>query len=228
MIETSGYNEVIGPIKRPGSPDGGGDRSLLSSRLAGPIRHRRDLIRLIDAATRRRVTLVCAPAGTGKTTACAAWAQAKSAECRVIWLALNTDSDQQWFWASICAGLQRAGVLPHAVMHRLEEEPTEGFPLQLAVAAWHLAAPVAVVIDNAHQLTDRAVLAGLDQLLRHAPARLRFVLSGRRPPRLQLGRLRAAGDLSDVGPDELSGAPGPSGLRAAAGSVTRGLARPAG
>ncbi|GEM_PF-3990571 len=205
MIETSKFNAASEPVAPLWPPGAVGDGTLPASLPGGRIRRRRYLIRLIDAAARRRVTLLCAPPRSGKTVACAAWAQARSAECRVIWLALHTESDQQWLWASVCAGLRRAGVLPEEVMHRLEEEPAEGFPLQLAVASWHLGAPVTVVIDNVHRLTDQAVLAGLDQLIRHAPERLHFVMSGRRPPRLQLARLRAAGDLSDIGADDLAG-----------------------
>jgi ATP/maltotriose-dependent transcriptional regulator MalT len=51
-----------------------------------PLLPRPRLTELINRATRRKVALVCGPAGTGKTVACAHWAAAPSGDRRVVWL----------------------------------------------------------------------------------------------------------------------------------------------
>jgi LuxR family maltose regulon positive regulatory protein len=63
---------------------------------------------------------------------------------------------------------------------------------------------VVFVLDNAHTLDDRAVVAGLDVLIRHAPPTLRLLFSGRHAPGITLERLQAAGELATVGAADLA------------------------
>ena len=166
--------------------------------------HRPRLTALIDRATRYKVALVCGPAGAGKTVACAQWAAALSPERRVVWLTLSADEDKCWFWADLAARLRRTRLMPRGAAAYLEEGSADGFPFRLVEMARQLAAPVVLVLDNAHALDDRAVVAGLDVLIRHAPPTLGLLFSGRHAPGIQLDRLRASGELATVGPADLA------------------------
>src|SRR6266498_754568 len=84
---------------------------LLSTKFSIP-RIRRDLlarshlISRLEEATRRELVLVSTPAGFGKTTLLAGWAQA--AEGRVAWLSLDgDDNDPARFWRYIIAAVDR-------------------------------------------------------------------------------------------------------------------------
>jgi LuxR family transcriptional regulator, maltose regulon positive regulatory protein len=149
--------------------------------------HRRHLSELIERATRRRVALLCAPAGAGKTVACTHWAAATSR--KVAWVTLDAEDDQSWFWALVCSGLERACEAPANALRALQDESPSGFPLLLAHEAQHFTESVVIILDNVHRLTDDVVLTGLDLLICHAPVRLGFLLSGRRRPMLNLERL---------------------------------------
>ena len=83
--------------------------------------------------------------------------------------------------------------MPAESLRSLEDVSPDGFPLRLVEAAQTFTEPVILVLDDIHELTDTAVLGGIDLLIRHAPATLRLVLSARQPPALQLARLRVAG-----------------------------------
>jgi LuxR family transcriptional regulator, maltose regulon positive regulatory protein len=167
------------------------------------VLHRRRLIELVDRATRRRVTLVCAPGGSGKTVACAVWAAAKAGTCRIVWLTLRPDDDQGWFWARICSGIKQASVATTELVHALEDGSASAFPLRLVQTARLFAEPVVIVLDNVDNVTSDETLKGLDLLVRHAPPSLRLVLCGRRPPDLPLARLRGSGDLAEIGAADL-------------------------
>jgi LuxR family maltose regulon positive regulatory protein len=169
-----------------------------------PVLRRRRLSTLIDQATRNRVTLVCGGAGAGKTVACATWANAQAQARRVVWLTVDSDDQQSWFWAYVCAGMTRVRAIPPETHRLLENSSPEQFPLRLVEAAQTFAEPVVLVLDNAHELTDPAVLAGLDVLIRHAPPALRLVLCARVPPALQLARLRVSGELADIATHDLA------------------------
>jgi hypothetical protein len=74
-----------------------------------PLLPRPRLTELINRATRRKVALVCGPAGAGKTVACAQWAAAPAGDRQVVWLTWSADEDTSWFWAD----LVRAREMPH-------------------------------------------------------------------------------------------------------------------
>jgi LuxR family transcriptional regulator, maltose regulon positive regulatory protein len=169
-----------------------------------PVLHRPRVSALLDRATQHRVTVVSGPAGAGKTVACASWAAAGPAAGRVIWLTVDADDQRDWFWSYVCTGLTRVRAAPREALHALADTGPDGFPLRLVETAQAFTAPVVLVLDDVHEVTDGGVLNGLDVLIRHAPPTLRLVLSARRPPALQLARLRVCGALADIGPAELA------------------------
>jgi LuxR family maltose regulon positive regulatory protein len=169
-----------------------------------PVLRRRRITGLLDQAARNRVTLISGPAGAGKTVACSTWAAAPAQARRVVWLTLDAEDQQSWFWAYVCAGLARLRSVPAESLRSLEDVSPDGFPLRLVEAAQTFTEPVILVLDDIHELTDTSVLGGIDLLIRHAPATLRLVLSARQPPALQLARLRVAGELADIGGHDLA------------------------
>ena len=166
--------------------------------------HRPRLTALIDRATRYKVALVCGPAGAGKTVACAQWPPHSRQSGGWSGSTLSADEDKCWFWADLAARLRRTRLMPRGAAAYLEEGSADGFPFRLVEMARQLAAPVVLVLDNAHALDDRAVVAGLDVLIRHAPPTLGLLFSGRHAPGIQLDRLRASGELATVGPADLA------------------------
>ncbi|TDC71950.1 helix-turn-helix transcriptional regulator, partial [Micromonospora sp. KC606] len=80
-------------------------------------------------------------------------------------------------------------------------------PDQLELLAAALAAreqPVLLVLDDLHRVADPAALTGLEFLLRHTDGRLRLVAGARGELPLPLHRLRLAGELTEIGPQELA------------------------
>ncbi|MDR0344519.1 MAG: AAA family ATPase, partial [Nocardiopsaceae bacterium] len=198
-----------GRPRRPGCAQVLTDKARIP-RPSFPVLRRTRVAGLLSQATKHRVTLVCGPAGSGKTIACASWAsngQPRPAgrSGRVAWLTAEPGDQRDWFWAYLRASLSRLRAASAAEAFRdLEDVPAERFPLRLIEAAQQLTEPIVLVIDDVHELTDPAVLSGLDLLVRHAPPTLRLVLSGRRHPPLQLARLRVAGELADIGGADLA------------------------
>ena len=211
---------VNGPEQINGEAPGG---RLLASKLALPkpvfrMLGRTRLSRLLELTTQHRITLVSAPAGSGKTTACASWAQGRLYTTRIAWLSLDHgDNDPVRFRSYLLAALRRAepalneAALKEAALKEaargIECVPADDFPLPLIKAAERFTEPLILVLDDVHELADPEVLGWLDQLVRYAPPMLRLILSGRRPPPLQLARLRVSGELADIDARDLACTP---------------------
>jgi LuxR family maltose regulon positive regulatory protein len=199
-----------GRVNGTAGPAGGRliDGKLAIPRAVFPVLRRTRLVNLLDAATQHRVTLMSAPAGSGKSTACSSWAQVRLDKMRIAWLSLDhADNNPARFRDYLLAALQRAAGLDQQqreTLRGIEHCAPEDFPLPLVKAAEKFADPVSLVLDDIHEVSDPTVLGWLDQLVRHAPPMLRLILSGRRTPPLQLARLRVSGDLADINATDLA------------------------
>jgi ATP/maltotriose-dependent transcriptional regulator MalT len=70
--------------------------------VAGRLLDRRDLLELLDRAVTRRVTVISAPAGSGKTSLLRAWADRSANPRRVAFVSVERDQqDAQLFWTAV-------------------------------------------------------------------------------------------------------------------------------
>ncbi len=180
------------------------DSRLLEAKLAMPrpvfrLLRRTRLASLLDLTAQHRVTLVCAPAGSGKTTSCASWARGRLDTTRIAWLSLDSgDNDPAGFRSYLLAALLRAEPALKDTAAVMAQCPAADFPVPLIKAAERFTEPLIIILDDVHELSGPLVLGWLDQLVRYAPPMLRLILSGRRTPPLPLARLRVSGDLADI------------------------------
>ena len=182
---------------------------LLAAKLAAPpmpgqVVARPRLFGLLDQGVQGPVTLVAAPAGSGKTLLLASWAAQASAPGPVAWLSLDpADNDPGRCWSYVLAALRGVGGPPAGDPPPDPDPPPGesgdgGLPAPLVQALGELASPVVLVLDDVHELTDSRILRGLELLVRHTPPRLRLVLVTRADPPLPLHRLLVSGQLSQL------------------------------
>jgi LuxR family maltose regulon positive regulatory protein len=194
----------------PGEAKNGHEPCLLDDKLRVPrlgadIIPRSRLTGLIERATAHTVTAITAPAGAGKTVACATWAAAVARSRRVAWVNLDEgDREPGRFWAYISAALAVGGSELTPSLVPRSRGPAGDLPVSLMDTMRSLAAPIALVLDDVHVLADSSVLAGLGFLIHHAPPALRIIVCGRRVPGLHLARMRLAGDLAEVDASDLA------------------------
>jgi LuxR family transcriptional regulator, maltose regulon positive regulatory protein len=180
---------------------------LLASKLGAPsmpgrVVARPRLFALLVAGVERPVTLVAAPAGSGKTMLLTSWMSAVSPPGPVAWLSLDHgDNEPVRFWTYVLAALCRSGALPaDSGLQTLIPSPQGDDALlpSLLHGVEELASPVVLVLDDVHEITEPRVLHGIEFLVRHAPPQLRLVLSTRADPPLPLHRLLVSGRLTQL------------------------------
>jgi LuxR family transcriptional regulator, maltose regulon positive regulatory protein len=152
------------------------------------------------------MTVIVAPEGTGKTSLLSGWATRTSAS--VAWLSLDeTDCDASQFWSGVISAIEGAvpgcGDRARALLRR-RSGVTGAVRQLLADLETEERSPVVLIIDDLHLADeDEVVATSLSQFVAHLPAWLHVVLASRHRPKLPLGRLRARGQLGEVGYAEL-------------------------
>jgi LuxR family transcriptional regulator, maltose regulon positive regulatory protein len=194
---------VVPKTQRPrGAAPRGARKSIVSTKLAAPAPPvgfvpRPRLDRQLDEYVNRRVTLVSAHPGTGKTVLLASWAGSRQ---DVAWV--TVERDDNWsprFWAAIERALDTVDPRQRATGRR-EEDPVARIAARLSSKR----TPVVLVLDDLHEIESPIVLRELDALLARAPGALRVVLATRSDPALRLQRLRLSGELAEIRASDLA------------------------
>jgi LuxR family maltose regulon positive regulatory protein len=162
---------------------------------------RGDLVAALDRAAARKVTIISAPAGSGKTSLLRAWAGRPGQPGRLAVLQVQRGQhDAQQFWLALLGAVRHAS----ATTGRAESPAaTPDFNGQAMVdqvlselADAH--GGVTLVIDDLHELHSPEALAQLTRLLTNLPPQVHAILTTRHDVRLRLHRLRLAGELAEI------------------------------
>ena len=144
------------------------------------------------------MTLVCAPAGSGKSVLLRSWAA--ESDAAVAWVTVERgERDAQRFWLHVIGAV--ADAAGDEVIERVSPAPQFAGALvleRLLAQLERLEEPLALVIDDLHELDSGDALEWLETLLGRLPARLLVVLATREEPALGLHRLRLAGELTEL------------------------------
>ena len=168
----------------------------------------------------RKLTLVSAPAGYGKTTLVAAWlrshlfdAQSPSAgqsslSSRTAWLSLEeSDNDPTRFLAYCIAALrgvdERLGEAALATLQSPQPPPAEIILTTLINDLAAIDSPIILALDDYHVINTPAIHQQIAFLLDHLPPKMHLVILTREDPLLPVARLRARGQVLDIRQEDL-------------------------
>ncbi|NIN64474.1 MAG: hypothetical protein GTO63_07185, partial [Anaerolineae bacterium] len=170
------------------------------------------LIERLNAGLSRKLTLISAPAGFGKTTLLSEWVV--GCQRPVAWLSLDKgDSEPPRFWTYVIAALQtiEAG-LGEAALAMLQSaqppstgsvstsgaEPIEAILTTLINEIEVIPEGLVLVLDDYHVIEAQPIHDGLTFLLDHLPPQMHVVIATRADPPLHLAHLRGSGELTEL------------------------------
>lgn len=171
---------------------------------------RRDLIDRLNQAAASRLVLLAAPAGYGKTTLLAQWCGQAAGGRSFAWVSLDEDDNAPAvLWRLIASALEQAFRTPglkSLARSPWEQATTVGNPLLagLVEELTVLDRPVTIVLDGYDAITDRDCHRQLRFLLGRLPSHAQLALATRSQPPLGLPRMRVRGQMTDMGPPDLS------------------------
>jgi LuxR family maltose regulon positive regulatory protein len=190
------------------------------------------LLGRLNGGLKRRLTLICAPAGFGKTTLLSEWVNGKDEGGRrrdeaknlhplsftpnlsgphpfeVAWFSLDeNDNDLSRFLSYLVAALQTVrpdvGKTTAAMLQSPQSPPLETMLTAFINDITHLSDKVVLVLDDYHVIANKIIHDALTFLLEHQPPQLHLVLSTRADPPLPIFRLRARNQLTELRDSDL-------------------------
>jgi LuxR family maltose regulon positive regulatory protein len=188
------------------------ETSLLQTKLHIPsirpeLVPRLRLVERLNEGLHRKMTLVSAPAGFGKTTLVAEWAGAIGRP--VGWLSLDRgDNNPARFWGYVVAALQTVEpAIGGVAMTALQSQTSLRFEQLVTSLINDIAehsVPLALVLDDYHVIEDDTIHRTLGFLLDHSPPQLHVVIITRADPPLSLPRHRGRAEVTEIRAADLS------------------------
>jgi len=195
---------------RPGRI-GGTAYDLIAAKLLRPLVrpgsvHRLPLVEELAKDHSHPIVSVVAPAGYGKTTLLSQWAEADGQP--FAWVSLDEgDNDPRVLLTYIAEALDAVEPVGQRVFDALAS-PASSVPgsvvPRLSNAFASVSSPMTLVLDDVHLLHDQECRAALSVLAENVPAGSRLVFASRDQPPVRTARLRAAGQILEIGPADLS------------------------
>ena len=175
------------------------------------------LIERIQQGSERKLTLISAPAGFGKTTLLAEWLAANLASERAAgWVSLDqSDNDPAFFWAYFITALRKVcsevGESALALLHSPQPPPIESVLTTLINDIHAIPSTLrqaqdkagsghrfALILDDYHVIDAQPIHSAIAFLLNHLPPQMHLIIASRSDPPLPLARLRARDELTEL------------------------------
>ena len=174
------------------------------SSAAGLLR-RDDLLAALDRASLKKVTVISAPPGSGKTSLLRAWSDRARKDRRIAFVSVSPDQqDAQQFWIAVLDAIRQTDT--NADSRRRAAAPVFEGDVMVDTVVSELAKAtrvVVLVIDDLHELSSADALSQLEHLLGVLPGSARVVLSSRRDPPIRLHQLRLADEVAELRASDL-------------------------
>ncbi|NRS50597.1 LuxR C-terminal-related transcriptional regulator [Brevibacillus sp. HB2.2] len=173
-------------------------------RLKTVTRHQ--LIEQLNEGLNRKLTVISAPAGSGKTTLVSEWLA--SGDRPFAWISMDEgDNDPARFFTYLFTALQNIGPNIGSGIYPLFHSP-QPLPIELMISTLlheiiAIPNPFVLVLDDYHVLKTGPLDDAISFLLERMPRQMHLVIATREEPRLPIARLRVRNQLNEVRASDL-------------------------
>lgn len=177
------------------------ETKIFIPQVSGEHLPRRRLISKINRGIQRKLVLVAAPAGYGKTTLLAAWAEQSSLP--VAWISIDrTENDPTVFLTYLVAAIGTSlHDLHQTVLDKLINPNVFSAQSLITLVINQVSraeTSLVLVIEDFHRINDPQVINAVCYLLEHLPHNLHLIISSRSSLPFPCSRFRATGDLIEL------------------------------
>jgi LuxR family maltose regulon positive regulatory protein len=174
---------------------------LMPPRLQSSVIQRENLLKRLDTSLDKKLTVITAPTGFGKTTLVSTWIASR--DVASVWVTLDEhDNDPSRFWTYLISALRTFdSALGKTVLSSLSAPQIPAFqPLltPLLNDLTRLSEPCVLILEGYHSITSKDIKESFSFLIRNLPEALHLVLVTRSTPDLPLALLRARNELLEI------------------------------
>ena len=156
----------------------------------------------------RKLTLISAPAGYGKTTLITSWLNSSKESKRHIWLSLEKSDNEParflYYWAHAwnrISDFDLENIL--ALLDSPKLPPFQSILDDIINALAWVEEPAVLTLDDYHLITDSRIHEILEYFIEHQPHQAHLVIITRSDPPLPLARLRARSQMVEIRASDL-------------------------
>ena len=183
-----------------------GTESILHTKLMPPrlrlsVISRQDLLERLDSGLEKKLTVIAAPTGFGKTTLASMWIASR--DFKSAWVNLDEyDNDPSRFWMYFVSALRNLdATVGKDTLSALNAPQNPAFHTLITPLINDLAkasGPYVLVLEDFHFISSKDIRDGLAFLIQNLPDALHLVLIARTSPDLSLHLLRARDELLEI------------------------------
>ncbi|NCF69211.1 MAG: hypothetical protein GWP61_24915 [Chloroflexi bacterium] len=180
--------------------------TLISTKLQRPvvgpnIVSRTRLIARLENGRYRKVTLISAPAGYGKTILASSWQE--TCDCPGAWLSLDENDNDlgvfvHYFISAIQTIFPESLAETEALLNGQKLPTVDIVSTYLVNEVASVSQPFTLVFDDFHVILNQKINRLIDTLIRYLPSTLHLVLITRRDPPLDIVNLRAKNQITEI------------------------------
>ena len=180
---------------------------LLIPPVGNNIVHRSELFEKLNLGLSRKLVLISAPAGFGKTTVVSDWIYQN--KIPAAWFSLdNGDNDPVDFLSYISSGIQTIhsefGQSALKLLNSPNRPSVESIASLLINEILNIKQNFLLVLDDFHLIKSNEVIKLVSYLLEHIPGNIHIVILTRSDPALSVSRLRSQNQLVELRSSDLS------------------------
>ncbi|WP_323750831.1 LuxR C-terminal-related transcriptional regulator [Marinobacter sp.] len=162
---------------------------------------------LLEPAENKRLNLVVAPAGFGKSTLISQWCAQNTT--RTAWLSLDVHDDQpRQFWQYVIGAFEHSGLMGlDEAKKQLSQEAGEDLTASITCLINTLtteATPWSLVFDDYHVISSDSIHRQLAWFIDYLPPSMLVTIASRTEPPLPLARWRVRRQVQDIYPSLLA------------------------
>lgn len=181
------------------------ETKLFVPKTRGKLIVRSHLNQRLNEGLYRKLTIITAPAGYGKSTLLSEWVT--TIDAHIGWLSLDeSDNNPAQFWAHTIGALKRANpsFREKVERHSIEIDLYGNTHIFKLINLLHqFSEQTVLILDDFHVIKNSSILNGLSYLLERIPPHVHFYIASRNQPLLPISRLRVEGNLVELVADDL-------------------------
>jgi len=179
---------------------------LMPPRLQPSAIHREDLLKRLDNSLDKKLTVVAAPTGFGKTTLVSMWMASR--DFASAWVTLDeNDNDPSRFWIYVISALRTldpaVGKITLSALIASQPPSFQTLLTPLINDLVQLTQPCVLILEDFHSIASKEINASFSFLIQNLPESLHLVLISRTSPDLPLPILRARNELLEIDTNDL-------------------------